>query len=118
MIKYELLLAHDNENLIVCSVAEDFWHHAAEYGEEIERLTSGTRGGGTSRRTGCRCDRLLGGQGRHGPTIRSYYRMPWHMQACFVIKLPCLEIVYKILSVSGHWLRENLKRLTLSATAL
>lgn len=47
-------------------------------------------------------ERLLGGQCRHGPTIRSYYRMPWHMQACFMIKLPCLEIVYKILCVFGH----------------
>ena len=47
-------------------------------------------------------ERLLVGQCRHGPTIRSYYRMPRHMQACYVIKLPCLGIVYKILSVFGH----------------
>ena len=47
-------------------------------------------------------ERLLEGQCRHGPTIRHCYRIPRHMHACFVIKLPCLEIVFKILFVFGQ----------------
>jgi hypothetical protein len=42
------------------------------------------------------------GQCRLGPTIRSYHRMPQHMQAWCVIKVPCLRIVYKIQFILGH----------------
>jgi len=57
VIEYELLLTHNNENLIVRSLAEDFRHHTVEYGEEVERMTSGTHDLGTGRRTECSCDR-------------------------------------------------------------